>query len=62
MRIGSFLALGSLLAWGFWGDWHTVVLFTARMSGGLRFGAPEVLTVSHPAVAKAADLLGMPAP
>jgi hypothetical protein len=44
----------------FWGDWHTVVLFTARTGEGLRFGAPEALTPGHPAVAKAADLLGMP--
>lgn len=44
----------------FWGDWHTLVLFTARSAGDLRFGAPEVLTVGHPAVAEAASLLGMP--
>ena len=43
----------------FWGDWHTVVLFTARMGGGLRFGVPEVLTIHHPAVTEAAALLGM---
>lgn len=46
----------------FWGDWHTVVLFTARVPGGLHFGPPEVLTVGHPAVAEAASLLGMPTP
>lgn len=46
----------------FWGDWHTVVLFTARVSGTLRFGEPEALTVDHPAVAEAASLLGMPIP
>ena len=46
----------------FWGDWHTVVLFTARMSGGPHVGVPEVLTVDHPAVAEAASLLGMPTP
>lgn len=46
----------------FWGDWHTLVLFTARLSGGLRFGAPEVLTVDHPAVAEAASQLGMQIP
>jgi hypothetical protein len=43
----------------FWGDWHTVVLFTARLSVGLRFGDPEVLTVDHPAVKEAARWLGM---
>lgn len=43
----------------FWGDWHTVVLFTARIRGGLRFGVPEVLTIDHPAVTEAAALLGM---
>jgi hypothetical protein len=43
----------------FWGDWHTVVLFTARMHGALRFGVPEVLTIHHPAVTEAAALLGM---
>jgi hypothetical protein len=43
----------------FWGDWHTVVLFEARMSGRIRFGEPEILTVGHPAVETAADHLGM---
>ncbi|HSW31822.1 MAG TPA: RES family NAD+ phosphorylase [Longimicrobiales bacterium] len=43
----------------FWGEWHTVVLFTARLPGRLRFGEPEVLTLAHPAVREAADLLGM---
>jgi len=43
----------------FLGDWHTVVLFEARMSGGIQFGEPEVLTVDHPAVETAAGLLGM---
>lgn len=43
----------------FWGDWHTVVLFTARVEGYLTFGAPEVLTLDHVAVKKAAELLGM---
>jgi len=46
---------------GFWGDWRTVVLFTARMSRDLEFGTPEALTTDHPAVAKAASLLGMSA-
>jgi hypothetical protein len=43
----------------FWGDWHTVVLFTARLSGDLAFGEPRALTVDHPAVTEAASLLGM---
>jgi hypothetical protein len=43
----------------FWGDWHTVVLFEARLPGGIRFGEPEILGVDHPAVETAADLLGM---
>lgn len=43
----------------FWGDWHTVVLFTDRVEGNLRFGTPEVLTPNHTAVKKAAELLGM---
>jgi len=43
----------------FWGDWHTVVLFTARTKGTLGFGTPEVLTPHHPAVLEAADLLSM---
>jgi hypothetical protein len=43
----------------FWGEWHTVVLFTARLQDRLRFGEPEVLTLAHPAVREAADLLGM---
>ncbi len=43
----------------FWGDWHTVVLFASRVSRGLGFGEPEPLTLDHPAVARAAELLGM---
>jgi len=43
----------------FWGDWHTVVLFTAQVGESLRFGSPERLTPDHPAVRRAADLLGM---
>lgn len=43
----------------FWGDWHTVVLFEARISAKIRFGEPEVLAVDHPAVERAANLLGM---
>lgn len=43
----------------FWGDWHTVVLFTARAHRIVRFGPPEPLDVDHPAVSTAAALLGM---
>lgn len=43
----------------FWGDWHTVVLFTNRIEAKLEFGTPEVLTVDGTAVGKAAELLGM---
>lgn len=43
----------------FWGDWHTVVLFTRRLAGKLRLGEPAVLTLEHPAVTEAASLLGM---
>ena len=43
----------------FWGDWHTVVLFTARLRSALRCGEPELLTVGHRAVMEAAELLGM---
>jgi len=43
----------------FWGDWHTVVLFTARMEERTSFGAPEPLELGHPAVSRAAELLGV---
>jgi hypothetical protein len=43
----------------FWGDWHMVVLFTARMSGRMEFGESEVLTLDSPSVVEAARLLGM---
>jgi len=43
----------------FWGDWHTAVLFTARLSGALRFSEPEPLSLGSPGVVRAADLLGM---
>lgn len=51
---------GSGLRWwsSFWGDWHTVVLFTRR-ARGVRFGSPEELHVGRPSVLHAADLLGM---
>ena len=44
----------------FWGDWHGIVLFTARMKGGVRFGSPEVLSAENPALQEAAAALGMP--
>lgn len=43
----------------FWGDWHTAVLFVARTGVGTHFGAPEILTLDHEAVAGAASLLDM---
>jgi len=43
----------------FWGDWHTVVLFTARVEPVVRYGTPVTLAVDHPAVLDAAGLLGM---
>ncbi|GMV05914.1 MAG: hypothetical protein AMXMBFR53_21910 [Gemmatimonadota bacterium] len=43
----------------FWGDWHTVVLFTARVDRVVRYGDPVALSVDHPAVLDAAGLLGM---
>jgi hypothetical protein len=43
----------------FWGDWHTTVLFTARTEGHLDFGDPAPLTPNHPAVQRAAGLLGI---
>ncbi|MDZ7781122.1 MAG: RES family NAD+ phosphorylase [Gemmatimonadota bacterium] len=54
----------------FWGDWHTTVLFTARLEEGvaergggvarpLSFGTPEPLTPTSPAVAEAARALGI---
>ena len=45
---------------GFRGDWHGIVLFTARMKGSVRFGSPEVLSAEHPALQAAAAALGMP--
>ena len=45
---------------GFRGDWHGVVLFTARMKARMRFGSPEVLSAENPALEEAAAALGMP--
>ncbi len=43
----------------FRGDWHGVVLFTARTGRRLRFGKPEVLSAETPALQAAAADLGM---
>jgi hypothetical protein len=43
----------------FWGDWHTVVLFTARTGGRIDFGDPIPLSPSDPAVVRAAYLMGI---
>lgn len=43
----------------FWGDWHTTVLFTARAGDTVEFGQPYPLTLEHPALTKAAELLGI---
>lgn len=45
---------------GFRGDWHGIVLFTARTRRRLRFGRPEVLSAENEALRKAAAALGMP--
>ena len=44
----------------FRGDWHGVVLFTARTNAGVRFGSPEVLSAENPALQEAAAALGTP--
>ena len=41
------------------GDWHTVVLFRDRMRPPPGYGAPEPLTLDHPAVVEAARVLGI---
>lgn len=42
------------------GDWHVVLLFLDRVGmGALEFGIPEVLAMDHPAVAEAAEVLGL---
>ena len=43
----------------FWGDWHTLVLFTARTGDRIEFGDPIPLTPADPSVGQAADLLGI---
>ena len=44
----------------FWGDWHGIVLFTARMKESVHFATPEVLSAENPALQEAAAALGMP--
>ena len=42
------------------GDWHVVLLYLDRVGiDALAFGEPEVLTMEHPAVAEAAEVLGL---
>ena len=42
------------------GDWHSVVLFLARLSAdGLRYMKPQILTLDHPAVREAASAIGV---
>jgi hypothetical protein len=52
---------GDGLRWwsGFWGDWHTVVLFTRRVGSEMTFSEPTPLTLDRTAVMRAASLLGM---
>lgn len=44
----------------FHGDWHVLLLFLDRVGlEQLEFGAPEIVTVDHPAVREAAEALGL---
>lgn len=43
----------------FWGDWHTVVLFTRRLRDRLTFSEPIPLSLDRAPVLRAAALLGM---
>jgi hypothetical protein len=44
----------------FHGDWHVLLLFLDRAGlDVLEWGAPEILTVDHPAVREAAEVLGL---
>lgn len=43
----------------FWGDWHTVVLFMARLEDSVTFGEPELLSLQSRPLLEAADLLGV---
>lgn len=44
----------------FWGDWHGVVLFTARVEWSMHFGEPREIGGDTPALRGAASALGMP--
>lgn len=44
----------------FWGDWHTVVIFTERLRDALAFSEPTPLALERASVRRAATLLGMP--
>lgn len=46
----------------FRGDWHGVVLFTARLEGRLHFGEPQEVSAETPALHEAAAALGMRLP
>ena len=52
---------GDGLRWwsSFWGDWHTVVLFTGRVGDALGFSKPTPLSLERASVRRAAGLLGM---
>lgn len=43
----------------FWGDWHTYILFAARMAERISFGEPQPLGIRDLAVSGAAELLGI---
>jgi hypothetical protein len=46
----------------FHGDWHVLLLFLDRAGlDALEWGTPEILTVDHPAVREAAEVLGLDA-
>ena len=44
----------------FRGDWHSVVLFTARVGRSLHFGEPREVSADTPALHEATAALGMP--
>lgn len=44
----------------FRGDWHGVVLFTARLKGSMHVGEPQEIGGDTPALREAAAALGMP--
>lgn len=41
------------------GDWHTVTLFRERLPDAPEYGAPEPLTLAHPALREAARAIGV---